>query len=277
MKTRVLLLTTILFFAVKGKAQDACGIKTPAFISGEELHYRVIYNWGMVWLESGYASFKVREGFLNKRKCYLLTGSGSTYPKYDWFFKVRDVFETYLDSQTFRPLKFRADILEGKKHDKHTYIFNNPLKESYTIINHGSKPVLVDTLKISPCTIDILTAIYYARSIDYSKCKINDTIGISIILDGKLFGIYVRYLGKAVHKSKELGTYNCIKFSPLLVDGSIFKEGEGMTVWVTNDENKLPLNIETPIIVGTIKVLLTGYKGMKYPETAKIPDIQKKK
>ncbi len=235
----------------------------------------------MIWLESAHASFKVSSAKLNGKNCYLFNGSGSTYTKYDWFYKVRDVFETYVDSESFRPLKFRADILEGSKNDKHTYIFNTPQKKAYTIINHGRKPVHVDTLKINACTIDVLTAIYYARNIDYSNCKTNDTVGISLLLDGKVYAIYVRYLGKEVFTSKELGKYNCIKFSPLLVEGSIFKKGEGMTVWVSNDKNKIPIYIETPITVGTVKVKLMNYKGLKNREEAKIaepqlPDLKKK-
>ena len=249
---------------------QTCDVRNSAFASGEELHYKVIYNWGLIWLESAHASFKVKSSKLNNKDCFLFSGTGSTYPKYDWFYKVQDVFETYVDSESFRPLKFRADILEGSKKDKHTYIFNNQSKKAYTIINRGRSPVAVDTLKIGACTIDVLTAIYYARNLDYSHCKINDTISISLLLDGKLYPIYVRYLGKEIFTSKELGKYNCIKFSPLLVEGSIFKKGEGMIVWVSNDKNKIPIYIETPISVGTVKVKLESYTGLKNSEDAKI-------
>lgn len=250
-------------------SQISCDLKPFAFSSGEELNYKVIYNWGMIWLESAEASFKVKQAKYNGKNCYLFTGSGSTYPKYDWFFKVRDVFETYLDSATFRPLKFQADIQEGGKKDKHVYLFNNPQRKAYTIINYGSKPAKIDTLKMGACTIDVLTAIYYARSIDYSTCKKNDTISISLLVDGKIYPTYVRYLGKELFISKELGTYKCIKFSPLLIEGTIFKKGEGMTVWVTDDKNKLPIYIETPITVGTVKVKLMSYKGLRNSEDAK--------
>lgn len=253
-------------------SQTNCVEKNIAFSTGEELHYKVIYNWGMIWLESAHASFKVGSAKLNGKNCYLFTGSGSTYQKYDWFYKVRDVFEAHVDSESFRPLKFRADIEEGSKKDKHTYIFNIPQKRAYTIINHGNKPVKVDTLKINACTIDVLTAIYYARNIDYSKCKVNDTVSISLLLDGKVYAIYVRYLGKELFTSKELGRYNCIKFSPLLVEGSIFKKGEGMTVWVSNDKNKIPIYIETPITVGTVKVKLMSYKNLRNAEDAKLAE-----
>ena len=270
MRTLVLYIFSLsLLLSVRVPAQISCGLHHTAFTAGEELNYKVIYNWGLIWLESAEASFKVKQAAYGGKGCYLLSGSGSTYPKYDWFYKVRDVFETYLDSSSFRPLKFQATIHEGNKKDKHIYIFNNARQRAYTVISYGSKPVKVDTVKITDCSIDVLTAIYYARSIDYSHCKKNDTIGISLFVDGKLYPVYVRYLGKEQFTSKELGTYNCIKFSPLLIEGTIFKKGEGMTVWVTDDKNKLPVYIETAIVVGSIKVKLMSYKGLRNPETAR--------
>ena len=249
--------------------QSSCVLPPYAFTSGEELNYKVIYNWGMIWVESAQASFKVKASSYGGKGAWLFSGTGSTYPKYDWFFKVRDVFETWVDSTTLKPLRFEADIQEGGKKDKHIYLFNHSAGKAYTIINYGSKPAKVDTLKTGACTIDVLTAIYYARSIDYSKCKKNDTVSISLLLDGKTYPIYVRYLGRETFTSKELGTYRCIKFSPLLIEGTIFKKGEGMTVWATDDKNKLPIYIETPITVGTVKVKLMSYKGLKYAEEAK--------
>lgn len=278
----IVLLRRTLFFLIFLRIgivfpQVGCGLQLTAFSAGEELNYKVIYNWGPIWLESAEASFKVKSTIHNGKACYHLIGSGSTYPKYDWFFKVRDVFETYLDSESFRPLKFEANIHEGSKIDKHIYLFNNHLKKAYTIINYGTKPVKVDTLKIGTCSIDVLTAIYYARSIDYSNCKMNDTVSISLLLDGKLYAIYVRYLGKETLISKEIGTYKCIKFSPLLIEGTIFKKGEGMRVWVSDDKNKLPIYIETPITVGTVKVKLMSYKGLRNSEEAKVKGIDIKR
>jgi hypothetical protein len=269
---RIFILLVCVHYSFLSSAQVPCGLASKAFSAGEELNYKVIYNWGLIWLESAEASFKVKSTVYNGKAAYHMIGTGNTYPKYDWFFKVRDVFESFVDTETFRPYKFLADMHEGGKKDKHIYLFNNHLKKAYTIINYGTKPVKLDTLKIGSCTIDVLTAIYYARSINYSSCKINDTIGISMLLDGALYPIYVRYLGRETFVSKELGTFKCIKFSPLLIEGTIFKKGEGMRVWVTDDKNKLPIYIETPITVGTIKVKLMSYKGLRNPQDAKIQD-----
>lgn len=260
-----------LFFVLTiGRTFSQCTFTSHAFKSGEVLQYDVAYNWGMIWLESATAAFKVEAALAGGKKAYHFTGSGSTYQKHDWFFKVRDKFEATLDSASFRPLRFTAEINEGGKHDQHTYLFDLPKEKAYTIIRHGTKKTQLDTLPFSPCSIDVLSAIYFARNIDYSKCKINDTIGISVLLDGKVFPLHVRYLGKENYTSPLYGTYRCVKFKPLLVEGSIFKKGENMTVWVTDDRNKVPLYIETAIIVGSIKVSLRSMSGLKYPLEARI-------
>lgn len=251
-------------------AQTGVVTSNSAFSSGEELHFKVIYNWGAIWLESAEATFAVSPALVKGRTCYHLTGTGFTYPKYAWFYKVQDEFETFLDSSSFRPLRFRADIQEGSKKEKHDYFFNNITKKVYTSIQRGKAHPRVDSINIASNTIDVLTAIYYARNIDYSNCKVQDTVSISLLLDNKLYPIYVRYLGKGVYTDKDLGKFNCIKFSPLLVEGTIFRGGEGMTVWVTDDKNKIPLYVETPIIVGTVKVKLFSYKGLRNPEDSRI-------
>lgn len=260
----------LLIGSVHCKAQ--CAAQSNAFKSGEQLNFSVVYNWGMVWLESASASFKIKSASVNNKPCFVFTGSGSTYPKYDWFFKVRDVFETTVDSATFRPLKFKADISEGNKNDHHTYVFDWLKQRVYTIISRGKKKASIDTLDFRLCNVDVLSAIYFARNIDYSQYAINDTIGISVLMDGAVFPLYIRYLGKEVYNSPLFGKYNCIKFRPLLVEGSIFRAGEHMTVWVTDDKNKVPLYVETEILVGKIKVSLSSMSGLKFPLDSKLPN-----
>jgi hypothetical protein len=250
-------------------SQTGC-VNNTSFSSGEELRFQIIYNWGAIWLESAEATFSVSPIQIRNRTCYLLNGRGFTYPKYAWFYKVEDNFETILDSVSFRPLRFKASIVEGGKKEKHDYFFNNIREKVFTSIQRGKAHVTVDSLNIQTCTIDVLTAIYYARNIDYSKCKTNDTISVSLLLDNKIYPIYVRYLGKAIYSDKLLGKFNCIKFSPLLVEGTIFRGGEGMTVWVTDDKNKIPLYVETPIVIGSIKVKLLSYKGLRNPFDSKV-------
>ena len=127
----------------------------------------------------------------------------------------------------------------------------------------NKKPLKLDSIKLRSCTNDVLTAIYYSRCLNFSLYKPNDTIPITFVLDGTIYPSYIRYKGKEVINTELLGSVRCIKFSPKLLEGTIFKGGEGMTVWATDDENKIPIYVETPIIVGYIKVKLIQYSGLR--------------
>ncbi len=88
-------------------------------------------------------------------------------------------------------------------------------------------------------------------------------------VDDQEYDLYVRYEGKEKYETK-LGTFNCIKFKPLLVEGDVFKEGEGMTVWVTDDQNRIPVRVESDLMVGRVTCDLKSYGGTKYPFTSKV-------
>lgn len=90
-----------------------------------------------------------------------------------------------------------------------------------------------------------------------------------MVLDNEVHNLYIKYEGREVIKTK-YGRFNAIKFKPLLIKGTIFEGGEKMTVWVTDDANKIPIRIESPIVVGSVKVDMMGYKGLRYPMTALI-------
>ncbi len=201
---------------------------------------------------------------LNGRKVYRFTGNGGTYPKYDWFFKVRDMYESYTDTVTLAPIRFRREVNEGSHHAKDDYVFNHKKNKVYISEQRKDKSRF-DSLSITSCTNDVMTSIFYARCLDFSAYQPNDTIPISFVLDGEIFNSYIRYVGTEVIYSELLGNVRCIKFKPKLLEGTIFKGGEGMTVWVTDDKNKMPVYVETPIIVGTIKVNLNKYSGLRHP------------
>jgi hypothetical protein len=111
---------------------------------------------------------------------------------------------------------------------------------------------------------DVLSSIYFARNIDFSKYKIGDKINFNMFLDDEVHSIYIRYLGKEVIKTR-YGKFRAIKFKPMLIKGTIFQGGELMTVWVSDDLNRVPLRVESPITVGSVKVDMMGYKNLRYP------------
>jgi hypothetical protein len=109
-----------------------------------------------------------------------------------------------------------------------------------------------------------LSAIYYARNIDFNKYKVGDKIPFSMFLDNEVYNLYIRYLGKETIKTKK-GKFKAIKFKPLLIKGTIFEGGEKMNVWVSDDANHVPVRVESPISVGKVQVDLIDYKSLRYP------------
>lgn len=252
---KALLSTLLLLNAIALTAgDDFCGIRNTAFQAGETTTFTVYYTLG-VYIAAGEATFSVNLEKFNNKPVYHITGEGKTYGFYDNFFKVRDKYETFMDTATLQPMKFIRNIYEGgyKKYENVT--FNQQSNTALT--NDG-------TFKVPNCIQDVVGAIYYARNIDFSKYKADDKIPFSMFLDNETYNLYIRYLGKETIKTK-YGKFKAIKFKPLLIKGTIFEGGEKMTVWVSDDGNHLPLRVESPISVGSVKVDMMGYRNLRYP------------
>lgn len=234
---------------------DLCGLRNKAFKAGEFVNFRVYYTLAGVYIGAGEADFNTYIERMNNRPVYHFVGQGRTYSFYDNFFKVRDKYESYIDTATLQPYKFIRNVDEGGYKKNENVTFNQVANTAVT--NAG-------VFKVPDCIQDVVSAIYYCRNIDFSKYKKDDKIPFSIFLDNEVFDLYIRYLGKETVKTK-YGKFRAIKFKPLLIKGTIFEGGEKMTVWVSDDANHLPLRIESPISVGNIKVDMMGYRNLRYP------------
>ncbi len=260
------------FFSISVlKAQNSqCSVTNTTFTDGEELSYVVSYNWFIMYTEVGEVKFNVdKESIFGKPSLHLL-GEGSTYRAWDLFFKVRDRYESWVNPLTLEPYYFKRHVREGNYKMDLEYVLNSKDTLAYSTYKSNDNPVEKDTIKTKPCIYDVITSLYYARNIDFSKYRTDDTIPMRVLLDREVYNLYFRYKGIENIKIRHVGEFECIKFSVLLVEGSVFHGGENMFVWVTNDKNRIPVYLESPILVGSVKVFLNSYKGLKYPMTAKI-------
>ena len=239
---------------------EFCGLRNRAFEDGENISFNVFYSVVGLYINAGTANFNITPEQVNNRPVYHVVGSGSSNPSYDWIFKVRDRYETYIDTATLQPLKFIRDINEGgfKKYENVTF-------------NHQANTAITTNgvFKVPSCVQDVLSSIYYARNIDFSKYQSGDKIPFAMFLDNEVFNLYIKYFGKEKIKTK-YGKFNAIKFKPLLVKGTLFEGGEKMTVWVSDDANHIPLRIESPIVVGSVKVDMMQYRNLRYPLSSMI-------
>lgn len=239
---------------------DFCGIKNTCFSSGERITLKVFYNVVGLYVDAGTATFSAQLENFNGKPVYHAVGEGFSNSSYDWIFKVRDRYESYIDTATLKPYRFIRNVDEGgyKKYENASF-------------NHEAKSVVTTkgVFKTPDCIQDVISAVYYARNINFDQYKPEDKINVSLFLDDEVHNIYIRYLGKETIKTR-YGKFRSIKFKPLLIKGTMFEGGEKMTVWVSDDPNHLPLRIESPIVVGNVKVDMMGYRNLRYPLTSMI-------
>ncbi|MFA0962276.1 DUF3108 domain-containing protein [Roseivirga sp. BDSF3-8] len=238
-----------------------------SFKAGEKVLYDVYYNLSLIWVHAGEVSFEVESTRYKNQNAYLLKSYGRSLSKYDWVYTVRDTFETYVDAGNHAPLAFRRKTREGSYRVNNSYKYIPENSTVYTWVeNSDAKEIVTDTVALPDCTFDVLSAIYYCRNLDFSKYKPGDKIPMKLLLDGKVYDeLYVRYLGKEVIEDREDRKWHTIKFKPLLVEGTIFSGGEEMTVWVTDDANKVPVKIEAEVLVGKVKAFIREAENLRLP------------
>jgi hypothetical protein len=239
---------------------EFCSIRNFSFQDGENITFKIFYNALGLYVDAGTASFTVTQENLGNKPVYHVVGSGTSNSSYDWIFKVRDKYESYIDTANLQPLKFIRNVDEGGHKIYENVTFNQQTNSAIT-----TKGVY----KVPNCVQDVLSAIYYARNIDFEKYTIGDKIPFTMFLDNEVYNLYIKYLGKETVKTR-YGKFKAIKFKPLLVKGTIFDGGEKMTVWVSDDANHIPLRIQSPISIGSVKVDMMMYRNLRYPLSSMI-------
>lgn len=247
-----------------------CKPMVRSFKSGEVLNYNIVYNWGVIWVNAGKVTFKVKKELLNDKHVYHFSGIGKSVKKYDWIFKVRDYYDSWAYINSLKPIKYIRNTSEGKQKTKNYYSFNYKQKKIYSDTWNSTKKRKKTTLKLQNCTFDIMTAVYFARTFDFDNYKKNEKIPLTMIVDNEIYNLYGRFLGKDTITNREKHKYKCLKFSILLVEGTMFKGGEDLIVWVSDDKNRIPLHVEAKILVGSVNAIFNSASNLKYPSKYKL-------
>jgi hypothetical protein len=253
---KLFFLTTFLTSCVAAFAQNEfCNTRNTAFSEGENLYFKVWYNAGRIWIGAGEANFTITEEKMNNRRAYHIVADGKTLKSYEWFYKVRDKYESWVDAATMLPIKFVRNVNEGGFKIYNNVSFNQ---------NIGQAVSTNGIFTVPKCVQDVISAIYYARNINYDAYKPGAKIPFNMFLDDKVYYLYIRYIGKEEIQTR-YGTFKAIKIAPLLIQGTIFTGGEKMFVWVSDDANHLPVRVDSPIQIGSVKVDLMGYEKLRNP------------
>jgi Protein of unknown function (DUF3108) len=239
-------------------------INNVPFQVGEELVYKVYYNLNFVWIPAGEVTFKVQDDGSR----YHFSATGITYDSYEWFYKVRDNFDTYVDKQTLLPQTSIRKVKENRYSIYDKVEFDQKNRKATFLRGQYETNAKYGTVPLSDCMHDILSTIYYCRSLDYSSVQNGEDFPVKMMLDEETHALKYRFLSREEKSIRGLGKFNTLRFSPQVVAGNVFKENAQMKIWASDDANKVPLMIESPVAVGSVKIVLKSYKGLRYDLSA---------
>ena len=238
-------------------------VENDAFVRGEQFTFRAYYDSFLTGkVTAGVASLEIdpAEKEINGRVSYHVTGEGRSKGAFNLFFKVEDSFESFIDEEYIVPWYFIRRTREGsfRKNDEVRF---NQLASSVSSSTANKKMPLG--------TQDIISAFYFARTLDFSGAKAGDDFTINYFLDDSVYIAVIRFEGpEEIHIG--LGTFRCLKFKPMLAKGKVFSQPYAMDVWITNDKNHIPVLAKSAVIVGSVKLELTGYRNLANPVTSMI-------
>jgi hypothetical protein len=226
--------------------------KYSAFKPGESINYKLKYGF----FTAAEASLKVTatDVKFNGKPTYHLTVEGSTSGSFDIFYKVRNRYDSYIDQKEFTPFLYTENIREDKytRNDKVRFY-----QESKTVL--GKKGTFTSP---APQTFDLVSAYYFARNLDLAGVKTGDKFTINYFLDDEITPLTIEYVGKETIKTN-LGKIECIKFSPSIRPGRIFRKNSRLYLWISNDANRIPVKAQAEVIVGAITMEITSVSGLK--------------
>jgi len=225
--------------------------KNIAFKEGEILTYRMHYGL----LNAGGAVLEVKPEILDVsgRKVYHIVCTGFTTGSADWFYKVRDRYETYMDKDALLPWMFVRRVDEGGYKFSQDYMFNHYTKK----VDVGNN----QKFDVPPGIQDMVSAFYSARNLDLSNAQPGDLFTLNCFVDKEIWPLKIKFVGKEVINT-DLGKYRCLKFRPIVQQGRVFKKEEDLNVWISDDKNHIVMRAKADIIIGAVKMDITNAKNL---------------
>tara|TARA_B100001057_G_C22862641_1_gene955201 strand:- start:2707 stop:3534 length:828 start_codon:yes stop_codon:yes gene_type:complete len=229
-----------------------------AYKSGELLEYTLQYGF----FNTSYASLEIKEEKLEEELVHRATAVGKTTGLARLFFKVDDLYEAFFPIDKVKPIKSIRDIYEGGYTRKaETYYDDN--SKTATILNKITNERKIINLENN--YQDIVSTFYFLRKhLDITELNKGDLIGVNIFFDQQNYPFKMKFLGIENLKTR-FGLIECMKLNPYMEAGRVFRSNKGLELWVTNDDNRIPIKVRANLRVGTITADLTSFRGIANP------------
>ena len=270
MKKLIFLIAAVGLLPVAAQAQ-----KEAPFAAGEKLSYSIRHSYvnsdviGVV--------FQTTTTTVEGRQAFRVQATGKTLSGYRTFFDMNDSYETYLDTETLRPVRFASRLQENKYRYRADYVYDwgkNTVDTRYRKLSNPDEKH--KTMSLPRGAGDALALCYNLRCDDIASLKVGERHELNLVLDDTVRVIRYRYMGKETRKIGRTGRFRALKIVCSMasltdpnVQGELFADGSEFTLWLSDDANHIPLYIESPIKFGSIVASLTKYEGLKHPLTSK--------
>jgi len=226
--------------------------------SGETLKYRISYSF----LNAGIATLKTQETVYNDKPHLHVIGEGKSTGMVRAFFKVNDIYESYVDIETGLPSFYIRNISEGsyRRHFASTFYHEENTVSLYNMLNGNTRD-----FDIGKNIQDMISSFYHLRSLSTDELKVGAQVEINMWIDDEVYPFMLKIVGVEEIKNKKFGKIECLKIIPSVMSGRVFKEKEGLSLWISNDKNHIPIFMKADLIVGSLKADLIEYNNTKYP------------
>ena len=243
------LVLLILVFSSSGQKKDV-------LVPGEKITYGAYYNWHFIWIHSGQINFSLNRVKTSAGERWKMRAEAHTFKMYDRFYKIRDTVVSICLPLTFEPEYYEQVFNHGNERSYYLYKVPTPRKYILSDVQRFGKPAFRDTLAFTSGISDMLATAYKFRTHDFSNLKVGEKVPFTMLVDNEVHNIYYRYLGKETISNRKKIPFTCHKFSILLLQGDFFPAGEYLKVWIDDSPNKLPVMVETKILVGSVKAII---------------------
>ena len=245
-----------------------------AFQGGEKVDFVMHYKWGFINSDVGHATVTLDTLTFNGHVAFRCRVYGKSTKFYDVFFKVREDFKSGFTRDGLKPLKFTRDTEEGSYRARNTYLYQWDSAEPHIAADIYTSSLGQKSMEIplTPCTFDLPALFFYARNMDFDVITPGIKYPMTFAIDDEVYNVYFILYGRETIKVKGIGKVKTIRFAAKLLEGEVFKGEEDMTIWVTDDGNRIPIYFEAPLRVGKATGRVTGWSGLKYPFSSLIEE-----
>lgn len=242
-------------------------VKNESFSGGELLKYKIHY--GPITAGEAVIDVSPKLHRLNNRVTYKATVSGRTTSSFDLFIRIRDTWQTYMDTAAIIPHRSYKSIEEGSYRKSETVDFNHYNNTAVVSLKRKSDPRKTTTHTIEDNAQDIVSGFYFLRTINYDNMREGEKFVIPGFMDEENFKMEVTFRGRETVDTKA-GKIKAIKLVPTMPENKMFNGKNAITVYISDDKNKVPVLIQANMFVGSVKVDLYDYKNLKHKMVAKL-------